>query len=261
MSERLSPASSPEKLTVVAWNILLDRKHGELVPPQSERLESHVNALSSLEPSLDVVGILEAEKTAELHNGEELARLLGFEDSYWHPHSRKDEYIGMFGDQVGSVETLDLGYKKTVLITRIGKVCIVAVHLKFPRSAREHLLLTEQRQQIEVVLDRVSDEGHVVIMGDFNCPPWRKPRKLIEAQGFESVYETLDEPLPHSVLRGEYDFMLTPHQRRILRRVWPLGVNVDDIYVKNMLVHEVGTVAGESDHLGVWAVVSPKTGV
>ena len=259
MSEGLSSAPSPEQLTVLAWNIFLDRKHGDLVPPQDERLESHVRSLSGLGLSFDVVGILEAEKTSSQHNGQELSKQLGFEESYWHPHSRKGEYIGIFGGSFGAVEAVDLGYTKTALITRIGEVCIVAMHVKFPRSAREHLSLTEQREQVEVVLDRVKDENHVVIMGDFNCPPWRKPRRHIEAQGFQSVYEVHGETRPHTVLRGEYDFMLTPHQRRLIRRIWPLGVNVDDIYVKNMIVHEVGTVTGESDHLGVWATLSPET--
>lgn len=260
MSEQLPPTPLPDQITVLAWNILLDRKHGELVPPQDQRLGAHTESLRGVPVPMDVVAILEAEKTKTQHNGQELARQLGFENSYWHLHSRKNEYIGMFGNDVEGVEALELGYKKTALITRIGEVCIVAVHLKFPRSPREHLTLSEQHKQIEAVLDRVKDEDHVVIMGDFNCSPGRKPRKLIEAQGFQSVYEIQGEPRPHSVLRGEYDFMLTPNQRRLIRRIWPLGVNVDDIYVKNMMVHEVGTVTGESDHLGVWATLSPEPG-
>lgn len=258
MSEHLS-STSPDRFTVVAWNILLDRKHGDLVPPQDKRLDLQVSSLRDVPAALDVVAILEAEKTKTQHNGEVLAANLGFTESHWLPHSRKREYIGMFGKRVDEVEYLDMGHNKAAVITMIGSVCVVAAHLKFPRSPCEHLSLSEQRQQIEVVLDRVKDEEHAVIMGDFNCPPWRKPRQLIEAQGFQSVYRIHGEPRPHTVLRGEYDFMLTPHQRRLIRRVWPLGVNVDDIYVKNMMVHEVGTVIGESDHLGVWATLSPDT--
>lgn len=259
MAERLLPTPSTEQLTVVAWNILLDRKHGDLVVPQRDRIERHAKSLRELDRPLDAVGIFEVEKTTTEHNGTILAQQLGFEASYWQAHSRNNEYIGMFGDKVEDVEPLDLGYKKTALLTRIGEVCVVAVHLKFPRSTREHLWLDEQRQQVEVILERVKDEDHVVIMGDLNCSPRRKPRKLIEAQGFQSVYRAQDVPRPHTALRGEYDFMLTPRQRRVIRQVWPLGINVDDIYTKNMTVHEVGTVTGPSDHLGVWATLSPRT--
>lgn len=237
--------------TVAAWNILLDRTHGDYVSPQHERIESQAKTLADLGKTLDVVAICEAEKTENVHNGELLAKLAGYGIGRWHRHSRKGEHIGMFGAQVGETQPLDLGHKKTAVITKLGNVSIAGTHLKFQLRGQE------RSEQIGVLLEHLSAEERSVIMGDFNSLSRQTPRRLLKAAGYVSVFDALGARRPRTVPTKAYRPMLTP-----VRKLgsWP-GLNVDDIYIKNLEVQEAGSFVGDSDHAGVWATLKIPRGI
>ena len=234
-----------DSFTVAAWNILLDRTHGDFVAPQCDRIAAQAKTLASIGRVLDVVAISEAEKTPHAHNGELLAALAGYGPGDWRRHSRKAEYIGMFGAQAGPIEHVDLGHKKTAVVTKIGAVSIAGVHLKFQLKG------PERTEQIAVLLEYLAEEDQSVITGDFNCLPRQKPRRMLAQAGYISVFDALRQRKPRTVPTKAYRPMLTP-----LRKIgsWP-GLNVDDIYVKNLAVHEAGSFIGASDHAGVWATL------
>lgn len=245
-------AEEVSEFTVVSWNILLDTtgawKH---VRPQHERQDDCTRVLLDLKRQLDVVALYEVEDAIDHGNlGKKIAQQTIQTSGIWTPHSREREQIGMFGERVHSVEFIDLGNNRSAALTRIGNTAIMGVHINYGVSPQAHMARVAQTR---VALDALKDDEQAIIMGDFNCFTWQKPRKLIESHGFRSVFDILGQPHQPTVPTHEYRAMLSWWQR--------LGVGagfaIDDIYVKGLQVQDAGLFEGKSDHLGVWATVTP----
>ena len=88
-------------------------------------------------------------------------------------------------------------------------------------------------------------------MGDFNSLPWQKPRKLIEADGFQSVFSLLVSKQPPTVPTSEYRPMLKKWQRLAIGK----GLSADDIYVRGLSVKDAGIFEEKSDHFGLWVTL------
>ena len=246
MSETPSIAP-PDMLTVVAWNILLDktRTRQGIITPQHQRINSLTATLVESGVAPDVVAIMEAEN-AKGHGGERIARALGFEAGFWYEHNRKNEHIGMFGDQVDTAESIELGYNKLAVMTMVGEVAVVGLHLKCEHWG------PKRAEQLERVLAHLDGHESAIVMGDLNALPLEKAPRMLRKDGFESVYRQLGQKRPMTWPAPTYrDIMLTPWQQRLL----PRGVNCDDIYIRNLTAVDAGSFMGDSDHAGVWATV------
>jgi hypothetical protein len=242
------------ELTVAAWNILLDKRY-----PQQERVESMISSLRQLDEQrrIGALGLLEVQRSEQSDTGEMIGRALFDNSGIWKPHSRKrlNEHIGFVGPQIEDVEFIDLKHGKQAALTHLGGVAVVAVHL---RRQPQHIPPTpEQVNQTRVLLERLEDEDEAVVMGDFNCLWFQRPRRMLEAQGFKSAFSELGLRRPKTLPMPGFDGVLTPKRRAALRMVGG-GINLDDIYVKNLHVRDVGTGKGKSDHAYVWATVENK---
>ena len=246
MSERQT-STSPDMFTVAAWNILLDktRTRQGIIRPQHARIDSLTATLVESGVAPDVVTIMEAEN-AKGHGGERIARALGFEAGFWYEHNRKNEHIGMFGDRVNATEPIELGYSKLAVMTMVGEVAVVGLHLKCEHWG------PKRAEQLEQVLAYIDGHESAVVMGDLNALPLEKAPRMLRKDGFESVYKQLGQKRPTTWPAPAYrEIMLTPWQRRLLRR----GVSCDDIYIRNLTAVDAGSFMGDSDHAGLWATV------
>lgn len=242
------------ELTVAAWNILLDKRY-----PQQERVESMIMSLRQLDEQrrIGALGLLEVQRTEQSDTGEIIGQSLFDHPGTWKSHSRKrlNEHIGLVGPQIEDVEFIDLKHGKQAALTRLGGVAVVAVHL---RRQPQHIPPTpEQVNQTRALLERLDDEDEAVIMGDFNCLWFQRPRRMLEAQGFRSAFSELGLRRPKTLPMPGFGDVLTPKRRAALRMVGG-GINLDDIYVKNLHVRDVGMGKGESDHAYVWATLENK---
>ena len=251
------PHLSEDTFNVAAWNVLLDLTHGDKVMPQRDRLGNLAKRLITLEQDigfLDAVNLSEAQESEIGHHGRLIASMLSYPEGYWVKHSRKKagEHIGMFGDKVTNAQAIDLQHGKRAILTRVGGVAIVGAHLKFQLHGPERSL------QMATLLQHISQEDQAVVMGDFNSLPWQEPRKMLEAEGFTSVFELTNQRRLATVPSPEYRAMPNPKRRLgiLAGRMVGIRMNVDDIYVRNLSVHAAGFFSGDSDHLGVWATLS-----
>src|SRR4051812_14054986 len=112
MSEFLPSRSVDNQFNIVFWNLLLNRTRTDVVPSQRDRMEAQAKTLMDLGKSLDAVGLCEVEETAHGHNGKAIAQLTGNGPGFWGHHSRKREYLGLFGAHVVEAEFVDLGHNK-----------------------------------------------------------------------------------------------------------------------------------------------------
>lgn len=248
MNERLSSHPIRNNFNVVTWNILLDKtrtKEG-LIKPQSKRLPSQVETLRNLDKDLDVVAIQEAHVTLQQHNGEELARRLGFDAGFWKEHNtskRRGDYIGMFGAMVEDAEFFDLPHDKQGVLTHVGKVAVAGYHF------RNESIGPMRTDQARAMIERLECEAQAVVMGDGNFVPQEKPHKLLLNAGFESVFTLIGDKQPTTWPTRAYHPVFYP---KGLRRVLP-GFRYDNIYARGVTVRGAGTFVGDSDHNGLWA--------
>lgn len=240
---------SDAKFTVATWNILLDRTHGDAIPPQSERLDSIIDTLASFDGNLDAVVLQEVEESEIGQHGDIVTEKLGYGPARWQRHSRKNEYIGMFGNAVSELEFCDLTYNKQAVIAKLGDVAVAGVHLKKPKKPLD---IAERMAQTRTLLERLEDSRQAVIMGDFNSSPLQLPRRLLIHHGYQSVFSLTRQPRPATVPTERYRHALSPMERRAVKLGGRL-LAVDDIYVKNLEVLETGTLVGDSDHKLVYA--------
>lgn len=233
------------ELTVFSWNVLLYHLPTNEVKPQAERILACARSLLSLGKQMDIVALYEAEISDTHGNmGEKIAVLTGNESGFWEQHSRPNEQIGMFGKSVDSVEFVKLDDDKTAVISKVGPISIAGVHLTFDLRGSDR-----RSKQVQVVLDKLAHTDKAIIMGDFNSLPWQKPRKLIEANGFQSAFTTLGLKRPATVPTKEFRPLLKKWERLTIGK----GLAVDDIYCKGLHVKDAGTFEGPSDHRGLWA--------
>lgn len=262
---------SEDIFTVVTANMFLDKTKTsrELVPAQAERVGSMAALLASISERLDVVAVQEAQKTKTTHNGEELARQLGFEESYWREHNqpvrpkakrgRHGEHLGLFGDRVTGAEPIETGDNRLALMTRIANTALVDTHLRFQPFGLLRL------KQIDRILAAVRYEPHAVIVGDFNFNGLRidPVRMRLHAAGFHSAFRLIGKLDPITWPTETYrEVMLGTdgHRRRLVGR----GVTTDGIFVRGMevrdadVVHSGGDEADPSDHYPLWADLAEK---
>ncbi len=257
MSETLTPPPNSVHLELAVWNILLDVKHGDHVAPQADRLLSIANTIKDLGKQFDVFTVLEAQQTEDQHNGEELAKLTGYEPGTWQSHSRPKhgERIGMFGNRVDvdNVETIKLPPGKKAIITKVGPIAIAGTHLKYQLKG------PERANQATKLMERMADEEYGVIMLDANSLFWQKPRRIIEEAGYRSAFKLLEKPKlrPRTIHTVKHYHQ---HMPFITRSMIPGGLSVDDIYVKNIPVLDAYPFEGDSDHRGL-GVTLDATGI
>lgn len=240
MVERSSLINS-DSLTVVTWNILLDRIHKEAVKPQAQRVESQAKHLMEIGRNLDVVLLQEVEG----RNGDTIAELTGNGPGVWARHSRKNEHIGVFGGLVDTADFYDLGHNKKAVITRVGGLALFGVHL-VARPKRYFERVDEMRRLCETV----DEEEEAVIAGDLNGPKWEAARRMLARRGFRSVFTELGMPRPGTFPTPDYrDIMWNRKQRALVPRM----ASIDDILVRGVTPKDAGTIQGDSDHVGLWA--------
>lgn len=247
------PMESPENLNafnVVTWNILLDKTRTSQgkVRPQSQRTSNHIDTLRGINVELDVVAIQEAERTREQHNGEVLARHLGYAAGTWAEHNtskRKGEHIGMFGGLADEVEFFELGHDKLGVLTYVGRVAVVGVHL------RNETVGPMRTYQTKAVLKKIENSSEAVIMGDFNATPREEPHRLMQDADFESAF-MVNGTRPKTWPTEDYRHVFYP---KPLRSALP-QFRYDDIMVRGLNVEWARTFVGDSDHKGLAARVA-----
>lgn len=237
------PASEglQDSLTVVSWNILLDKTRARLgtLSPQEERIASQAETLTGLERNLDVVMLQEVER----ENGVRLAELTGNEPGYWAQHNRKSERIGVFGGAVQGAEFHEIGNGRKAVVTYVGGVAIWGVHL----SARpQHAM--RRREESRALLELVEENERAMIVGDLNGPWFEPARRLLARRGFASAFREIGKRDPVTYPTVEYrDVMWTARQRRML----PRGVSIDAVLVRGVNVLSADSFTGDSDHRGL----------
>lgn len=254
-------AEAPSTLNVVTWNILIDmtRTKKGLMRSQSDRLPSLIETLKivrgKLGGELDAVAIQEAHKKDGQHNGEELARALGYKAGQWVEHNQKPyptskrgrtgEYAGLFGAQIDDHSPIELGDNRRAIMSRIGEVSLVNIHTRADKTG------VLQNQQVGVALDHIAHNPLAMFVGDFNRHLSSRARQAIESEGFESVFTASGLPQPKT--------WPTPDYRRAM--YGPIGryiipsVVFDDIYVRGLETELAFPFIGDTDHVGLAARV------
>jgi endonuclease/exonuclease/phosphatase family metal-dependent hydrolase len=253
---------------VVNWNILLDitRTNNGIIKSQSDRIASQIGTLaalrSQLNGELDAVAIQEAHKENGQHNGEYMSEELGYGAGHWIEHNKKPypgsptgrsgEHVGFFGARIEYAEAIELGDNRRAVLSKIGNVAIANIH---PRAGKN---LDLKEEQVRVVLERLSDYPNAIFVGEFNSHPDGKVREAVENDEFESAFSILGKPQPKTWPTQAYRRVMYGSKDRIASPLKALApaVLLDDIYVRNVAVHDAGSFVGDSDHAGVWAKLS-----
>jgi len=237
------------EFSVATWNIFLDRRF-----PQSERIDDIIETLARLDNrcQLGAIALQEVQVSDTANHATYIADQL-YMDGLWVPHSRQKlgEHVGLIGNDLHSADWIDLGHGKSAVKAYLGDVALVSMHLRkqpkkhFPRGP-------EQVEQVEKLLDWVQEDEKAVLMGDWNCLPFHRPRQMLEKAWFHSVFSDVPNRRRATVPTPEFIGALTDRDRRAVRLLGPL-LNVDDIYVRGLTATAAGYGEGKSDHRLVWA--------
>lgn len=237
------------ELSVATWNIFLDRRFS-----QPERIDGIVETLARLDNHLQLgaIALQEVQVSDTANHARHIADQL-YMDGLWVPHSRNNlgEHVGLIGNDLYGADWIDLGHDKSAVKAYLGDVALVSMHLRkqpkkhFPRGP-------EQVEQVEILLDWVQDDEKAVIMGDWNCLPFHRPRRALEKARFHSVFADVPNRRRATVPTPEFIEALSDRDRRAVRLLGPL-LNVDDIYVRGLTATAAGYAEGRSDHRLVWA--------
>lgn len=242
-------ASLPEPFSVCSWNILTTytgNQHNTV--PQEHRLPSIVDQITEIDP--DICGLYEVRDTTV----DDLHTRIGHDHSLITPYSH--ELHGMSQALTSRLEQTDaaiIDYKdgnRKGLVATIDGIAVVASHLSY-----EFTRFSWRTAQVADILQHVGSAETAIIMGDFNCLPWQKPRRMLEAAGFTSVMKTLHPKSPVTFPTPQYLPLLRPIQQLIVKP----GLSIDDIYIKGLRVIEGGLIEGDSDHYGLWAKLARRT--
>lgn len=227
---------------VAVWNTFLDKNY-----PQAERLPGIIETIRG-QGNFDAVGILEAGGD----NGEHIAQTISDTSGIWYPHSRKrlNERIGVFGPDIEAAEEIDIGHNRKAVLTRLGDVAIVFVHLR--RNPDTFHPGPEQPEQMEALIDHLSHEKKVIASGDFNNLAIQRPRRMLKKAGYTPVFPWYDLSGNRSFPTKEFPEKLTDRERRMLRLVGG-AINIDGMYTKGIKVINRDSFIGPSDHPGLWA--------
>jgi len=237
------------ELSVATWNIFLDRRFS-----QPERIDDIVETLGRLDNRLQLgaIALQEVQASDAANHATHIADQL-YMDGLWVPHSRHNlgEHVGLIGYDMHNADWIDLGHGKSAVKAYLGDVALVSMHLRkqpkkhFPRGP-------EQVEQVEKLLDWVQYDEKAVIMGDWNCLPFHRPRRTLERANFHSVFADVPNRRRATVPTPEFIEALSDRDRRAVRLLGPL-LNVDDIYVRGLTATAANYVEGRSDHRLVWA--------
>lgn len=262
-------AEPVETLGVASLNAMIDKtrsdpnmiNHPEYIEPQYMRVESLAGTLESLPMQLGVVMLQELHITPRHHNGEYLRESLGLKQGFWFEHntdSRKNEYLGVMGNDIEYAYEIDVGDDRKAIIVKVGEVILVNMHNRSGQGKAEIRAGETQR-----VLDEVGPFEKVMLTGDSNSHSREKSRQMIRDAGFNSVYRMrgplpgLPGVLPATFPTDNYrDIRLTPRQSRVLRT----GLALDIMEVKGFTRREIiqaGVVMTEkSDHKTTYTEVA-----
>lgn len=285
MESPISVETTPLQLTVATQNVLLDKTREDtgVIRPQDERIYATAASFLNVDHQFDVVGVQEAFKSKEQHNGEVLSRLVGYGPGFWQlhneksneaidrnpKHGRKNEYVGLFGSRVSYAESIELGDNRRALMTVITDVAFVTLHWRagVSRAARE-----TRREHAAKLTSTVAEFDDAVLLGDFNEPPVRfvsSGRDALRRRGFRSVFPLTGQSSPKTFPTSAYRSLTARGHRR-----WSL----DDILVRGDRVRVLGAGVLEqlpiedglhmidsrprypTDHEGLWArlEIAPK---
>jgi endonuclease/exonuclease/phosphatase family metal-dependent hydrolase len=251
----------PDAWTIVTWNILLDntKTNAGIIESQAARLPSQIATLDRLRGELgelDVVGLQEVHKANGQHNGECLSEALGYGVGQWVEHNQKSypgsptgrsgEHVGLFGARIETSEPIELGDNRRAIKSHVGQTAVVNIHTRAGFAKTEL-----QEEQVRVVLDDVEEYSSVVFKGDFNNLLGTKPRRAIESAGFRSVFSIPKTRHPKTWPSPAYKKIMYSRARYLAP-----SVNLDDIYIRGLDAHAAGSFVGDSDHVGLWAIVS-----
>jgi hypothetical protein len=267
------------EVTVVSQNVLLDyrRTTDGLILPQDVRIDAIAATLESIDGTLDVVGIQEAHKSKNQHNGEVLANQLGYGPGFWFEHNSKpkkdslnpiprkgraNEFMGMFGSMVESAEAFDIGDRRKAVMTTIAGVAFLTLHLRAGWGARPL-----RKEQSYAVIDILKNFPDAVAFGDFNEPdsPYlphvSAGRNVLKDNNFQSVFNLQPNPKhsprtsPTKQYRGAAMDGRKLHEKPFVWLGWP----IDDILVRgNIAVKAAGILEPMRVENGLPSNVSPK---
>ncbi len=234
-----------EQITISSWNLLTTYDgNAANTTHQTERIPAIVSSLQAIQP--DVSGVYEVMN----ENTESLARDLQHLYSTTTPYcdSKYDMAIQLTSKiepSVTAVIDYPMDQRKAIAATIAG-IMVIATHLSFSIPRFDWRV-----KQVRQLLEASKDEDRAVIMADFNCMPWQKPRKMLEAAGFTSVAKNMQPANPVTFPSPLYKPKLSFLHRLVSHR----GLSIDDIYVKGLEIVDSGLIEGDSDHFGVWATV------
>lgn len=262
-------AEPVETLGVASLNAMIDKtrsdpkmiNHPEYIEPQYMRVESLAGTLGSLPVPLGVVMLQELHITPKHHNGEYLRESLGLKQGFWFEHntdSRKNEYLGVMGDDIEYAYAIDVGGDRRAVVAKVGEVILVNMH---NRSGEGRAKI--RAGQTQRALNEVRRFGKVILTGDSNSHSREIAREMIRQEGYSSVHR-MRGPLPGvpGVLPATFptdnyrNIRLTRGQSRVLRT----GLALDIMEVKGFTRREIiqaGVVMTEkSDHKTVYTEVA-----
>lgn len=133
--------------------------------------------------------------------------------------------------------------RRTAVVASFENIAIASVHLSW-----EIHKLKSRAQQISELLRELPSASGVIVMGDFNCLPWQKPRQLLIDAGFSSVIAEI-APDRSTAPTAAYQKDVFWYFRLFAKR----GFSVDDIYYRGLELQSGGLFEGPSDHRGIWA--------
>ncbi len=237
------PLSRHFRMIILSWNVLTNNLPNSRIPAQNTRIDSIVSSINALEP--DVAGIYELDS----------ALAVSMPASIKHRHVTTTSYApAKYGismslssnlPQSGTriIDFTDKDQRKAI-ISKLDGITIVAAHLSYKLVA-----FSWRTAQVRDILAAVGDDDQAVVMADFNCMPWQKPRRLLKQAGFVPVTTLLTPSSPVTFPTPRYRHLLSVFHQLIALP----GLRLDDMYIKNLTFVEGGLVEGESDHFGVWA--------
>lgn len=236
----------PDQFTVCSWNILTTHaNNAQRTVAQEKRIPHIVSDITAVSP--DIGGFYEVRNQVV----EQLPGLIGHSQHVITPYSQAEYGMSLaltsYASQHDSeIIEYPMDSRKAVAAT-IDGIQVVATHLSFAITRFDWRV-----KQVSQILETLDDNRPAIIMADFNCMPWQKPRKMIERAGFTSAAKLMKPSNPTTFPTPDYVPRLPRMQRLVSRR----GLSIDDIYVRGLTILETGIIEGDSDHYGLWVRLS-----
>lgn len=235
-------------LRVASWNILFDTFPKTKTKTQKERCKELTKTLREL-GGLDILGLYEVESDGVDDCGQAIAKDLGLKHTTRAEQGRPSEGILLASKPVlKNIRILNLDPERAgrqAIIGTYGDITIVVLHLI--AQVRKQPWRTKQ---IKRLVEEIGNADKAIVMGDFNCLPSNKPRRLLEDNGYASCMKLLEMHKVSTFPTNTYrDISVHGWRKRLI----PHGLAIDDIYIKNLKLVDGGMFEGNSDHYGLWA--------